>query len=153
MFRTHLHQTLQLTLVFLLAAVLFSCSKKEETGFFGKSRDYLLYDTVLGKAREAGKFTIAELQNKGAKLTIQLNATALVAGMALKANIVTKDTLGAEIIYSKLADVNATTGVSETAKLVTDSAKNISYADIILSKGYFVKIFSGSSVKASGAIQ
>jgi hypothetical protein len=137
--------------VFLIALVI-SCSKNEETEFQRKSQSYKLYDTTAGMNKQVGIFTIAELEAKNAKLTIQLD-TAARAARVTTASIVAKDTLGIEYRYAKLADINAATGISETALLVNDSAQNIKYADIITSKGFWVKITTPTTAAITGPIQ
>ncbi|HEX8461410.1 MAG TPA: hypothetical protein VF623_08265 [Segetibacter sp.] len=133
--------------------MLFSCSKSEETVSQRKSQNYKLYDTTNGLKKEVGGFTIAELEEKNAKLTIQLDAAARITGVVMNASIVGRDTFPKEYRYAKLTDVDAATGISETAKLINDSSKNIKYADIITSKGFSVKIISGNNTAFTGAIQ
>ena len=138
-------------LIFVLSVVFFACSKQEGSVFSGKTQSYKLYDST-GKGSATGSFTIFELPDKNARLSLKLNAIP-VAGPALQAGIFTKDTLGIQHLYSKLADLNNATAISETALLVNDSSRNIKYADIITSKGYFVKVFNGNGVKAVGPIE
>jgi hypothetical protein len=132
-----------------------SCSKSDDTpAFQGKSKEYKMYNTSSGTAVEAGSFTIAELADGNAKVTVRLNANFRTSGTVYKSNITTTDAGGVELVFSNLSDVEGNSGVGETTVLMASGSNlAVKYSDAITKIGYVVKVFSGANIQARGVIQ
>jgi len=144
------------TLCLFITVAFTGCSKSDDTqAIQGKSKEYKMYNTSSGNTLEAGSFTIAELQDGNARVSVRLNANYRVAGVLYKSNITTTDASNSvELVFAVLADVDGGTGIGETNVLVS-SGNNmaVKYADAVNKVGYVVKVFSGANVQARGTIQ
>jgi hypothetical protein len=62
-----------------------------------------MYNTSSGNSVEAGSFTITELKDGNAKVTVQLNANYRTAGTTYKSNITTTDAANVELVFSNFS--------------------------------------------------
>lgn len=139
----------------VLTATLFaSCSKDDNTpAFNARSSVYTMTNLSTGTAVEAGKFTITELANGNAKLSIQLNDGYKVAGTKLKTTITVPQPANSELLFADLGDMDGTTGTLEVNPVVSGATNvAVKYNDIIQS-GYVIKVMNGSNLQASGVIK
>ncbi len=93
------------------------------------------------------------MQDSSASLTIRLSSGFLAAGITFQASLAVVDTAGTELIYANLSDVDGTTGVGTTNPVRASDNSAITYSDLILKQGYYVKVMNGTNVQAKGAIQ
>jgi hypothetical protein len=157
MMKSVFSQRLLRFLVFpVLAALLFTaCSKSENKTppFVGRTSDYKLHNLSTGTSVEAGTFTITELSDGNAKLSIQLGQGYLVAGAKFKTTITVPQATGSELLFADLGEMDGGTGTLVVNPIVS-GATNVpaKYNDLIHS-GYLIKVMNGNNLQASGVIQ
>ena len=139
---------LSATLLTLFAA---ACNKDDNPQLPSKS--YTLYNYSSGSAVTAGSFTVKQLSDSSASLSVTLGSGFLVSGVTLKSYLIMKDSAtGTELIYANLNDIDGASGQATTSPVVNSSTNTaIKYTDLI-SAGYSVKILNNTNVQATGEI-
>lgn len=157
MMKTVLSQRFLRLLVFpVLAAVLFtSCRKSDDTPpFVGRSEVYKMYNVSTGSDVEAGTFTITELANGNARLSIQLNQGYRVAGAKFRTTITVPQTAGNELLFADLGEMDGGIGTLEVNPIVSGATNAaVKYNEFIVQSGYTIKVMNGNNLQASGVIQ
>jgi hypothetical protein len=143
-----------LVLPVLAAALLVGCSKSEDKpAFNARSNNYTLINLSTGAPVEAGKFTITELADGNAKLSIQLNQGYKVAGVKFRTTITAPQPTGPDLLFADLGDMDGGTGTLEVNPVVSGATNvPVKYNDLIQS-GYIIKIMNGSNLQAAGTIK
>lgn len=141
----------------VLAAVLFTSCKKSEDAppFVGRSEVYKMYNRSTGSDVEAGTFTITELVNGNARLSIQLNQGYRVAGAKFRTTITVPQTAGAgnELLFANLGEMDGGIGTLEVNPIVSGATNApIKYNEFIMQSGYTIKVMNGNNLQASGVI-
>ena len=116
-------------------------------------KEYRLFNQSSGMPLDAGTFTISQLADGNASLTINLAAGYRVTNVNLPSSIVTSDVTGTELLYASLGLVDGNTGVGLTSPVVMASNNlAVKYIDLIAKTGYLIKVLVGSNVQARGVI-
>ena len=142
----------------IVAVSLFSsCSKSDNNNNNNQQptvkKEYRLFNQSSGTPLDAGTFTISQLADGNASLTINLAAGYRVTNINLPSSIVTTDATGTELIYANLGLVDGNTGVGITSPVVIASNNlAVKYVDLIAKTGYLIKVLNGSNVQARGVI-
>lgn len=136
----------------LFAVFAMACNKDDNPQL--PSQSYSLYNYSSGSAVTAGSFTVKELSDSSASLTVNLASGFLVPGVTLKSYLVITDSVtGAELIYANLNDIDGATGQVTTSPVVNSSTNTaIRYTDLI-STHYTIKILNNTNVQATGQIE
>jgi len=135
--------------------LLTSCSKSEDKAppFVGGSTDYKLFNLSTGTSVEAGTFTITELADGNARLSVQLNQGYKVAGAMFRTTITVPQTTGDELLFADLGDMDGGTGTLEVNPIVSGATNvPVKYSDVIHS-GYSIKVMNGNNLQASGVMK
>jgi hypothetical protein len=136
----------------LIAGLGMSCTKDDNPSLASKT--YSMYNYSSGSAVSAGSFTINELGDGNASLSVNLASGFLVPGVTLKSYLIITDTVtSSELTYANLDDIDGATG-QETTSPVVNSSTNIAipYAELISKTGYSVKVLNNTNVQAIGVI-
>lgn len=137
----------------LVAGLGMSCTKDDNPSLASKT--YMMYNYSSGSAVNAGSFTINELGDGNASLSVNLASGFLVPGVTLKSYVVLTDTTsGGELIYANLNDIDGTSGQATTSPVMSSSTNTaIRYTELISKIGYSVKVLNNTNVQAKGDIQ
>lgn len=134
-----------LLLVAMMAILMVSCSKDDDTPQNLGSKEYAL--TYSGAT--VGKVLIREKADGNANLTITLNSDAVISGASPTASIIAVIGGTEGGLYASLTTFAAsgTTSTTDPVRDATGTNPAIKYADLIAKTGYVVK------VNVSGVIQ
>lgn len=137
----------------LVAGLGMSCTKDDTPSLASKT--YSMYNYSSGSAVNAGSFTISELSDGNASLSVSLASGFLVPGVTLKSYVVLTDsTSGGELIYANLNDIDGTSGQVTTSPVINSSTNTaIPYTELVSKTGYSVKVLNNTNVQAKGDIQ
>lgn len=137
-------------------SLLSSCSKSDNNNNNQQptvKKEYRLFNQSSGMPLDAGTFTISQLADGNASLTINLAAGYRVTNINLPSTIVTTDVTGTELLYANLGLVDGNTGIGITSPVVIASNNlAVKYIDLIAKTGYLIKVLNGGNVQARGVI-
>ena len=140
--------------IVLLSSLLFSACSKNDSEPTLPSKEYTLYNYSSGSAVNAGSFTIQELADSTASLTIKLSSGFSIANVSLPAYIAKTDSItGVELIYANLGNVDGTSGILTATPVKTSDNMTVNYSTLVGLQGYYVKVMNGTNVQAKGSIQ
>lgn len=134
--------------VFSLSMI--SCKKDSDRD--RESKQYPLYNYSSGSAQPAGTFTIRELSDGNASVSIQIDQNYRVPGVRFNAYLSTADT--SDFIYATLGTVDGGSGSGTISPVKTDvNNLPIPYDSLVVRTGYSIKVLNVSNVQAKGTIQ
>jgi hypothetical protein len=137
-------------LTFCIATLFFISCKKDSPSL--PSKQYVLYNYSSGNATPAGTFTIQQVGDSNAALSIQLSSEYLVPNTNLQAYLTISDT--SNLIFSTLGIVNGNSGRAIINPVMTNGNNQpVKYNDLIGMIGYTVKVLNNSNIQASGSIR
>jgi hypothetical protein len=131
-----------------------SCSKDDDVvnNAPTRTKEYRLYNSSTGSPLDAGAITFTQLPDSTASATINLASGYRINGVSMPASITTTVS-GNELTYASLANVDGTTGVSNTSVVRGSSNIAVKYDTLITRIGFRIKVMNGAVLQAQGTIQ
>lgn len=124
---------------FLISAILFTACNKSVDKPNLPFQQHTLYNYSQGTPLVAGTFTIQQLADSTASLTIQLTSGYYVPSISMPAAIVTTDSIsGIDLVYANLNPVDGNNGLSVTSPVKMTNNLAVTYSSLISLKGYRV---------------